>query len=282
MAKQRSTAEGAESRRGKRRNPRNDSPNSPLRYSASSAVNAPVASAADQAVRDRGNAALKKQLNGEALTAAEANAIAKLERLTQREQLRTAYRRCSGEDLRGMVGCTRMQLTRYQSYGAPRNEDNTWNLGQFLPWLLEHERARVRKEGEKAVDALEVQRRIKAQRMELDLAEKREQVYPVDRFKQWIWDYYHGVSSRLQSWPRTVAHTREEELRLAEAMKKLLKSFDDELAGITGGRRQPTKVSPQRTQSTRRTAKPRGDSKQKPQPLSSVSSVSSVVGDPRP
>lgn len=221
--------------------------------SASSVVG--TTSAADQAISDRGNAALRKQMSlkpGEVLTASEANAIAKLERLTQREQLRAAYRRCSGEDLRGLIGCTRMQLTRYQSYGAPRNEDNTWNLGQFLPWLLEHERARIRKEGEKAVDALEVQRQIKAQRMELDLAEKREQVYPVDRFKQWIWDYYHGVSSRLQSWPRTVAHTREEELRLAEAMKKLLKSFDDELAGITGGRRQPTKpakLSPQRARS---------------------------------
>lgn len=173
--------------------------------SPSPRVPASSTSAADQAHRDRGNAALKKQLNGEALTASEANAIAKLERLSQKEQLRAAYRRATGEDLRGLLGCTRMQLTRYVAYGMPRNEDGTYNLAMALPWLLEHERARVRKEGEKAVDALEVYRRSRAEEAQLAVARRKGEVLPADLVENEEERAGRVVAEELLSWENTLA-----------------------------------------------------------------------------
>lgn len=136
----------------------------------------PSLTPSQQAQRDAGFAALKRQMNGEQLSAGEINALRKYERQTERSKLQEAYRRCAGEDLRGLIGCSRMQLTRFQTYGAPRNEDGSYSLAQFLPWLLEHERARIRKEGEKAVDALEVYRQARAEEAQLSMARRRGEV----------------------------------------------------------------------------------------------------------
>lgn len=206
--------------------------------SAPSAVNE---SASDRAYRERGQAALKRQLNlkpGERLTAAEANAIARWERMSAAKRLAESDQRRTGEDLRAILGgIDRKQLVRLQQYGLPRNADGTYSLLLAVPWYIEHERARLAAEKPKGEEELKAERGARAQRIQIEVAEKLRQVHPLDHFRNWIWDFFHGVSARLQSWPRAVAQTREEELRLAEGMRKLLAGFEAELAGATGGRR---------------------------------------------
>lgn len=202
----------------------------------------PDPSVAHQAEADAARLALEKRARNEKLSRAEISAIARVERRREAERLREAYARCALKDLCAVLGAERKQVARWVSYGLPRAADGTFDLTVAVPWLRAYEERLRESRREPVLDAQEQVRRIKAQRMELELAEKREQVAPRKHFQDWIWTYFRGLSRRLQSFPRTVAATREEELRLSGEMTRLLSSFGAELAGQVGQPPAPAKA----------------------------------------
>lgn len=197
-------------------------------------------SIATKAENEAALAALEKRARGEKLTRADINAIRRYEKRRDAEARDAAYERCLGKDLCALLGFTRKQLTRYQGYGAPRNEDGSWNLFVFLPWFVQHERDRLKDEGEKAVDALELQRRAKAQLSELELEEKKGLVGPVEHYKRTIWNMFHGFARSLEAFPRRVAgklanlDARDHEIRHAQEVREFLAGCENEMVAVAG------------------------------------------------
>jgi phage terminase Nu1 subunit (DNA packaging protein) len=198
-------------------------------------------SAARQAIRQRAQAAFKRQLAGETLTASEANAIGKWESIAEGERRAQAYCHCAPKDLRELLGVGWEQLRRWDSYGAlGRNPDGSYQLAVFLPWLLDHERALVRKSQETAVDALEIERHVRAKSGELDFQKKKGEVGPLEHFRNTVWDIFRGISRTLESFPRRAAaelgnvEPREHEIRHTRMLRELLARMTATVAAAVG------------------------------------------------
>ena len=140
----------------------------------------------------------------------------------------------------GILGVKREQLRRYESYGAPRNEDGSWDLTQLVPWLLGHERDRLKREETKAVDALELERRERAMSMKLRRQELQGELGPLKHFRKVVWGTFRGFRRRLEAFPRAVAQDLAEltprrlEMRLEEKVRDLLDSFSSSLTAQAG------------------------------------------------
>jgi len=156
------------------------------RPEAAAAVVSPFSlhpSAAAQALQAKARSALKKQLAGAELSNAEISAVGKYEAQRERERRGEAYRRCAPGDLCALLAVGREQLRRWVGYGGPRNEDGSYNLATFLPWLLDQERARLKALAAPAQSALEQMRLEELDRKRRRGALERGELGPTDHFE---------------------------------------------------------------------------------------------------
>ena len=187
-------------------------------------------STADRAENEAALAALEKKARKEQLTRAEINAVRRYEERRAGEAKAEAYAHCLGKDLLGLVGGDRKQLVRYQTYGAPRNEDGSYNLALFIPWLREHDRDRLKKEQETAVDALEESRRIGVERQRRQLAREKGELAPVEHFEGDLRAMFGGMRRALEAWPNLLAphlaglDPRQVQVGLRKEVRKFLAS----------------------------------------------------------
>lgn len=154
-----------------------------------------------RALRERAQDALRRQLAGEKLSAADANAIAKWERSTDARRRAEALASVSGEDLRAVLGgISRQQVVRLAAYGMPRNPDGSYSLLVTVPWYLAHERDRLAAEKSQGETQLERFRSARAELAVLDTARKKGQLLPADLAAAEMERVSRVVAEELLSW----------------------------------------------------------------------------------
>jgi len=212
-----------------RRHTRTPNPPRPSASSASSALKPPAVvqtgsraagpGAAAQALQAKAEAALKKQFRGETLSNADISALARYEKLVDRDRRAEAYARCTPSDLAGLLAVGREQLRRWAGYGLPRNEDGSYNLGVFLPRLLDHERARVKAASVPAASALEQMRLVELEARRRRAAVDRGELGPAALYETEAEALAGQQRAEFQAWlnalPPALANKDTREIHLA-------------------------------------------------------------------
>lgn len=161
---------------------------------------------AQLALRERALDALQRRSVGKKLSVADVNSIAKYEALREREAREAAYRRCSGEDLRAILGgISREQIQRLRSYGMPVNETNTYNLFLAVPSYIQHERARLKAAQAPALSALERNRLLDYERKRDKHALERGELLPRAQAEAEMERAAREISAELLGWATTLA-----------------------------------------------------------------------------
>lgn len=201
-------------------------------------------SLASQALAAKARAALKKQVLGKELTNAEIAAVRKYEQQRDAERRAEAYARCTPGDLCALLGAGREQLRRWVSYGLPRNEDGSYNLGTFLPRLLDHERERLKAAAAPAISALEQMRLLDAAHKQRQAAVERGELGPVAIYEAEAEALTAQERIELDGWlnglPPMLANKDAREIHaLLRAEGRKLKARWSGLRGLGAGRKGP-------------------------------------------
>jgi hypothetical protein len=149
------------------------------------------AGAAEQDIRTRGSAALRKKNSGQAISARERKDIERLQRLLDEQSRREHYATVPKKDFCALAGRQHKQVDDlHRNYGAPI-EGKEVNLYKFVKWafdfLAENGRKLLRAETDDellsgpATTELEGLRRASRLLKELEYGERKKQLLPRDR-----------------------------------------------------------------------------------------------------
>lgn len=137
-------------------------------------------------------------------------------------------------DLAEIIGVSERALTDWQREGLPvvysgeRGESNQYDTEQVIAWMIARELAKVQVESQK--DRLS---RLQGDKVELEIAEKRGQLVPVEHIEP-AWNaMVTSARSFLRSQPDRLAHLLEVTDGVDAKRDLLMEAFDDALRKLS-------------------------------------------------